>query len=195
MPEYSVFYEATPNPQSMKFIVTAMISPESANFTNAAEAQRSPLAQKLLGFPWAAGVFIGTTFVTVTKQEWVDWDVIAEPLSELIKEHLVRGEPVILPAQSGEGRQYFADGEGSTEDAEGDSPTVLKIKKILREEIRPAVAMDGGDITFSKFENGRVYLQMHGACSGCPSSSYTLKEGIETRLREAIPEVQEVVSL
>ena len=195
MPEYSVFYEATPNPQSMKFIVTAMISPESANFTNANEAQRSPLAQKLLGFPWAAGVFIGPTFVTVTKQEWVDWDVIAEPLSELIKEHLVRGEPVIHPAQSTEGRQYFASGEASTEDAEGDSPTVLKIKKILREEIRPAVAMDGGDITFSKFEDGRVYLQMQGACSGCPSSAYTLKEGIETRLRDAIPEIQEVIAI
>jgi Fe-S cluster biogenesis protein NfuA len=195
MPEYSVFYEATPNPQSMKFIVTAMISPESANFANLAEAQRSPLAQKLLGFPWAAGVFIGPTFVTVTKQEWVDWDVIAEPLSELIKEHLERGEPVIHPAQSAEGRQYISSGDDSTEDSEGDSPTVLQIKKILREEIRPAVAMDGGDITFSKYEDGRVYLHMQGACSGCPSSAITLKEGIETRLRDAIPEIQEVIAI
>lgn len=194
MPEYSVFYEATPNPQSMKFIVTAMISPETANFTNLAEAKRSPLAQKLLGFPWAAGVFIGPTFVTVTKQEWVDWDVIAEPLSELIKEHLVRGEPVLTPENTGE-RQYFSSGDTSTEDSESDSPTIRQIKKILREEIRPAVAMDGGDITFSKYEDRRVYLHMQGACSGCPSSAFTLKEGIETRLRDAIPEIQEVVAI
>lgn len=194
MPEYSVFYEATPNPQSMKFIVTAMISPETANFTNQAEAKRSPLAQKLLGFPWAAGVFIGPTFVTVTKQEWVDWDVIAEPLSELIKEHLVRGEPVLTPENEGE-RKYFSSGDTSTEDLESDTAVVRQIKKILREEIRPAVAMDGGDITFSKYEDNRVYLHMQGACSGCPSSAFTLKEGIETRLRDAIPEIQEVIAI
>jgi Fe-S cluster biogenesis protein NfuA len=192
MPEYSVFYEATPNPQSMKFIVTAMISQESANFTNAAEAKRSPLATKLLGFPWAAGVFIGPTFVTVTKQEWVDWDVIAEPLSELIKEHLMRGEPVI---EAGSERQYISNGDSSTEDSETDTPVVRQIKKILREEIRPAVAMDGGDITFSKYEDNRVYLHMQGACNGCPSSAFTLKEGIETRLRDAIPEIQEVIAI
>lgn len=193
----SVFYEATPNPQSMKFIVTAMISQESANFTSAAEAQRSPLAQKLLGFPWAAGVFIGPTFVTVTKQEWVDWDVIAEPLSDVIKEHLQRGEPVITAprAESEGGRQYFSDNDASTEDRESDSAVVRHIKKILREEIRPAVAQDGGDITFDKYEDGRVFLHMQGACSGCPSSAFTLKEGIETRLRDAIPEIQEVVAV
>ncbi|MGZ3723811.1 MAG: NifU N-terminal domain-containing protein, partial [Bdellovibrionales bacterium] len=96
MAEYSVFYEATPNPQSMKFMVTANISTESINFSSAAEAGRSPLAKKIFGFPWAAGVFIGPNFVTVTKQEWVDWEILAEPLSGLIKEHLERGEPVLL---------------------------------------------------------------------------------------------------
>jgi Fe-S cluster biogenesis protein NfuA len=188
MREYNVFYEATPNPQSMKFIVTAMISDESVNIASAAEASRSPLAQKILGFPWASGVFIGPHFVTVTKQEWVDWDIIADPLSELIKEHLQTGGAVLLPAAA------EAAGEDMNAEKPEDSAVVRQIKQILRDEIRPAVAMDGGDISFDRYENGRVYLHMQGACSGCPSSAYTLKEGIETRLREAIPEIQEVVA-
>jgi Fe-S cluster biogenesis protein NfuA len=185
MSDVTVFYEATPNPQSMKFIATTQIAGESVNFTTATEAQsRSPLAAKIFGFPWAAGVFIGPNFVTVTKQEWVDWDVLAEPLSGLIQEHLQARQPVLLEGVVAE-----------SDDNDDDSPVIKQIKKILREEIRPAVAMDGGDITFGKYEEGRVYLHMQGSCSGCPSSAFTLKEGIETRLKEAIPEVQEVVAL
>lgn len=189
MRDYNVFYEATPNPQSMKFIVTAMISQESINFASQTEASRSPLAQKILGFPWAAGVFIGPHFVTVTKQEWVDWDIIADPLSELIREHLQSGGIVLLdpPAEN--------PGEDLNADREGDSSVIRQIKQILRDEIRPAVAMDGGDISFDRYESGRVYLHMQGACAGCPSSAFTLKEGIETRLRDAIPEIQEVVAV
>ena len=185
MSQITVYYEATPNPQTMKFYTTSSIASDSVNFTTAAEAvSRSPLATKIFGFPWAAGVFIGPTFVTVTKQEWVDWDVLAEPLSGLIQEHLQSRQPVLLEGVVAE-----------SDDNENDSPIIKQIKKILREEIRPAVAMDGGDITFGKFEEGRVYLHMQGSCSGCPSSALTLKEGIETRLKEAIPEVQEVVAM
>lgn len=185
MSDISVFYEATPNPQTMKFIATAPIATESANFTTAAEAaSRSPLAAKIFNFPWSAGVFIGPNFVTVTKQEWVDWEVLAEPLSGLIQEHLQARQPVLLDGIVDE-----------SDENENDSPIVKEIKKILREEIRPAVAMDGGDITFGKYEEGRVYLHMQGSCSGCPSSAFTLKEGIETRLRDAIPEIQEVVAI
>jgi Fe-S cluster biogenesis protein NfuA len=183
MNDMTVFYEATPNPQSMKFIVTAEIASESCQFTSGADASRSPLAQKILGFPWASGVFIGANFVTVTKQDWVDWDIIADPLADLIKEHLQRGEGVLS----------IATHAAADEDESQDSPIVRHIKQILRDEIRPAVAMDGGDITFHKYEDGRVFLHMQGACAGCPSSAYTLKEGIETRLKEAIPEIQEVV--
>ncbi len=177
-----VYYEATPNPQSMKYMVTGTIASESAHFTSASECARSPLAQKIFSFPWAAGVFIGPTFVTVTKQDWVEWEVLAEPLSELIKEHLQSGA-VVLSTVTAE-----------VEDP-NDSTTVRQIKQILRDEIRPAVAMDGGDIVFDKFEEGRVYLHMQGACSGCPSSALTLKDGIETRLKQAIPEILEVVSI
>jgi len=184
MNEYQVFYEATPNPQSLKFTVTAQIANESMNFTNVQETARSPLARKIFGFPWAAGVFIGPTFVTVTKQDWVDWDILSDPLSDLIREHLQRAEGVLLP-----------DTSAPEDSGENDSPIVRQIKQILRDEIRPAVAMDGGDIVFEKYDEGRVYLHMQGSCSGCPSSTYTLKEGIETRLRAAIPEIQEVVSV
>jgi Fe-S cluster biogenesis protein NfuA len=185
MSDLQVFYEATPNPQSMKFIITAPIASESVHFTSVDQTARSPLARKLFGFPWAAGVFIGPSFVTVTKQEWVDWDVIADPLSDLIKEHLTSGEGVLLPSSEPTSSGINAD----------DSSVVQKIKQILQDEIRPAVAMDGGDIQFDRFVDGKVYLKMHGACSGCPSSAYTLKEGIETRLKESIPEVTEVVAV
>jgi Fe-S cluster biogenesis protein NfuA len=182
MPEFQVYYEATPNPNSLKFTVGVPIATESIQFSSANETGRSPLAQKIFGFPWAAGVYIGPNFVSVTKQDWVEWEVLAEPLAGLIKEHLERGEPVLLnPAVES--------------DDENDSPTVRQIKQILRDDIRPAVAMDGGDIVFEKYEDGRVYLHMQGSCSGCPSSALTLKEGIETRLKQAIPEIQEVVSV
>lgn len=189
MAEISVFYEATPNPQSMKFVVTSVISEQSMNFTNAQETQRSPLAAKLFGFPWAAGVFIGPNFVTVTKQAWVEWEILADPLADLIKEHLVSGQPVFVEAEGGAAE--------TTEDVDdpNDPPVIRQIKQILRDEIRPAVAMDGGDISFEGYEDGRVYLHMKGACSGCPSSMYTLKEGIEVRLKDRIPEIQEVISV
>ena len=186
MNDFHVFYEATPNPQSMKFVITQPIAHESVNFATAADAIRSPLAQKIFGFPWAAGVYIGTNFVTVTKHDWVDWDVLAEPLSGLIKEHLESGALVLFTPTGG---------ASAEDDDASDSPTVAQIKRILRDEIRPAVAMDGGDITFDRFEDGRVYLHMQGACAGCPSSAMTLKDGIETRLKQALPDVREVVAV
>ena len=186
MSQINVVHEPTPNPQSMKFVISQQISEETANFTTAQETYRSPLANKIFGFPWTDGIFIGKDYVTVTKQNWVEWDVLAEPLAGLIKEHLESGLAVLQPAP-----QVGAAADGTN----NDSPIVRKIKKVLDEEIRPSVAMDGGDIVFSRYENNIVYIFMQGACSGCPSSTYTLKMGIETRLREAIPEIKEVVSL
>ncbi len=177
-----VRFEATPNPQTLKFTVSQHLTPTSADFKTAAEATRSPLAKKIFGFPWCDGVFIGQDFVTVTKQDWVDWDVLAEPLAGLIAEHLDRGEVVLHEAAA------------SVESA-NDSEVVRAIKKILNEEIRPAVALDGGDIVFNKYEGNIVYLFMQGSCAGCPSSTFTLKEGIEARLKNAIPEIKEVVAL
>ncbi len=182
MEKIEVYYEATPNPQTMKFYTGQAISDESMQIDSIEQARRSPLAQKLFGFPWMAGVFIGPNFVSITKQDWVEWNILADPLCDLISEHLSEGEPVVIPPDS-------------MEEDDSDSDTVKTIKKILNEEIRPAVAMDGGDIVFSKYEGNRLYLHMQGACSGCPSAEITLKEGIEKRIKEYLPEVQEVISI
>lgn len=185
-----VFYEATPNPQAMKFILTKNVAEETVYFDDPQKALRSPLATKLFGFPWASAVMIGPNFVTITKQEWVEWSVLADPLASLIEEHIERGEPVLLP--KADVSALGADGNSVSGD---DSPVVQKIKHVINTEIRPAVAMDGGDIVFHKYENNVVYLYMQGACSGCPSSTMTLKQGIEARLKEAVPEVVEVVAM
>ena len=181
MAQITVSFEPTPNPQSMKFNFSAPIAEEMAEFNDAGNCRRSPLATKIFGFPWAAGIMIGHDFVTITKQDWVEWDVIAEPLASLLQEHIERGEAVLLPETS----------VAASEDSE----QVILIKRILNEEIRPAVAMDGGDIVFHRYEEGVVYVYMRGACSGCPSSMMTLKDGVEARLKAALPEIIEVIAL
>ncbi len=181
---YQVLVEETPNPASLKFVVSDSISPETMQFETAAEAGRSPLVSKIFGFPWTASVYLGNDFVTVTKEDWVEWEPLAQPLANMIRDHLNRGEPVWIEENS-------ADNEMDP----NDPPVVQQIKQILYQEIRPAVAMDGGDVVFHRYEDGVVYIQMRGACAGCPGSTMTLKMGIEGRLREAIPEVIEVVSV
>lgn len=176
--------EMTPNPQTLRFVTNQMLTEQPTEFKKAADAVSAPLARKLFGFPWTESVFIGRDFVAVTKQDWVDWETLAEPLASLIQEHLERGEIVMQP------RAETASATGA-----GDSADVQTIKAILDQEIRPAVAQDGGDIVFHKFEGGVVYLFMQGACSGCPSSTMTLKQGIETRLKAAVPSILEVVSM
>jgi Fe-S cluster biogenesis protein NfuA len=171
----------------MKFIVTEQISNELVSIADANSAYRSPLAQKLFGFPWMAGVLIGPNFITISKQEWVDWETLADPLSEMIKEHLENGEPILSDASQASAAEEDFD--------ESDSPEVRMIKTVLNREIRPAVAMDGGDIVFDRYEDQILYVHMQGSCSGCPSSTMTLKQGIEVRLKEVLPEIKEVVAV
>lgn len=187
MNEVQVFYEATPNPDSMKFVITAKIADETVHFDEPTLAGRSPLASKIFGFPWAQAIMIGPTFVTVTKQDWVDWDILAEPLSQLIKEHIDANEPILTEAS-----EPMAVNDQINDN---DSEVVKQIKTIINRDVRPAVAMDGGDIVFDRFEDGKVYVHMRGACSGCPSSTMTLKQGIEARLKQILPEVEEVVAI
>ena len=179
--------QPTPNPHSMKFILNQNIAEENWETNNVAQAGRSPLAQKILGFPWANRVFIGADFIAINKEDWVEWDTLTEPLSQMIKEHIESGQAVLHPA--------FAEDKKSEKEEEEDSPVVQKIKQILEQDIQPAVAMDGGFIAFAGYENGTVFLKMQGACSGCPSSSVTLKQGIETHLKNKLPEVKEVTAL
>ena len=177
----NVKIEQTPNPQTMKFQFMDSISSQNFEATSVEEAFASPLAMKLFGFPWTKSVFISDNFVTVTKQEWVDWDILAEPLASLLREHIESGEGVLNTPSDTE------------LDSSSDEPMIIqKIKRTLKNEIRPVVALDGGDIEFSSFDSGILYLQMKGACSGCPSSQITLKEGIETRMKELYPEIQGV---
>lgn len=210
----AVRFETTPNPQTMRFTADVFVAKmpggvlteKPVEFKNAAEAQFSPLAKKLFGFPWAAGVYIGRDFITVTKQDWVDWDIIADPLAGLIEEHLESGTAVVTVrvsnAAGGDGRTQdpsAAVTSGRVDDPsaaqDGDSAAVIEIKRVLNEEIRPMVAQDGGDVVFSSYKDGVVYLHMQGSCAGCPSSTMTLKMGIETRLQEAVPEIREVLAL
>lgn len=178
-----VTFEPTPNPATMKFNFGQKISEQSHDFPNVESSQNSPLAAKIFGFPWTASVYLGEDFVTVTKQDWVDWDILATPLAGLLGEHVESGQPVLIKL------------EASLDESANDSEVVKHIKRILHNEIKPVVALDGGDIVFSKYENNVLYLRMQGSCSGCPSSQATLKYGIEVRMKELIPEIKEVVAV
>lgn len=180
--QHQVTIEATPNPATLKFNFSSTISEESFEVPSAQDSERSPLAAKIFGFPWTASIFVGRDFITVTKQDWVEWSVLGEPLRGLIQEHLESGEPVTVQVAA-------ADIEAT------DSEIVKKIKQVLNAEIRPVVALDGGDIVFHSYEDNVLYVRMKGACSGCPSSTATLKDGIEVRMKEVLPEIKEVVSV
>lgn len=169
----------TPNPRSVKFLTDrTLLGVGSADFRTPESCTRSPLAVKLFDLDHVVGVFVCQNFVTVTADRDDKWMELAPRVVEVLKAHLAADEPILvgeLEAQAG--------GEGEVE---------LRIKEILDTQIRPAVAMDGGDIVFVSFDHGVVSLRMQGACGGCPSSTATLKQGIEARLRHFIPQVQRV---
>lgn len=178
-----VFVERTPNPESLKFRVEEKISDETHHFEEPQQAYFSPLASKLFHFPWVDKISIGPHYITINKQDWVDWESLKDPLEKLILEHLQSKEPVIKNPPK------FED-----ETDENDTESVRTIKKVLNERIRPLVARDGGDITFSKYENQVLFLNMKGACSGCPSAEATLKYAVEEELKRHLPEIKEIVS-
>jgi len=172
--------ETTPNPATLKFLPgRAVMTQGTADFRDADAATRSPLAQRLFGLPGVTGVFFGADFITVSKEETVDWPQMKTAILGIIMEHFTSGQPLLLR-------------ENAAEDAEEESEVVAQIKELLETRVRPAVAQDGGDIIFEHYEDGVVYLHMQGSCSGCPSSTATLKAGIENMLRHYVPEVVEV---
>jgi Fe-S cluster biogenesis protein NfuA len=176
--------EGTPNPATLKFLPgETVMGLSTADFASAASAQRSPLATALFALPGVARVFLGGDFVTVTKTDQVDWPSLKPQVLGTIMDHFVAGLPVI------EG----ADGGLNEEDTDpADQEVVDQIKELLDTRVRPAVASDGGDIVFRGFRDGVVRLHMQGSCSGCPSSSATLKHGIENMLKHYLPEVRAV---
>jgi len=180
--------EQTPNPATLKFLPgCAVMESGTANFTDPRSASRSPLAERLFALPEVTGVFLAADFITITKNGDSDWPQLKPAVLAAIMEHFTAGRPVIL-AEAGEDAN-------AAEGGEEDDEIVTQIKELLETRVRPAVAMDGGDIIFQDFEDGVVYLHMQGSCSGCPSSTATLKAGIENMLRHYIPEVREVCAI
>jgi Fe-S cluster biogenesis protein NfuA len=181
--------EATPNPATLKFLPGRVVMPEGTfDARDPRGATSSPLAERLFEIPGVAGVFFGYDFITVTKAAG-EWQHLKPAILGAIMEHFMAGLP-ILKAEAGPAQE---DGEEFFD--EDDAPTVATIKELLETRIRPAVAGDGGDITFRGFKDGVVYLAMKGACSGCPSSTATLKHGIQNLLRHFLPDVREVQSV
>jgi Fe-S cluster biogenesis protein NfuA len=176
--------EETPNPATLKFLPgRTVMSTGTANFSDAAAGARSPLATRLFELDGVTGVFLGADFVSVTKDDTTDWYQMRPAVMGVMMDIFSSGVDVVA--------DDFAATPDSTAAAD-DSELVGQIKELIDTRVRPAVAQDGGDIIFHGFENGIVYLHMQGACSGCPSSTATLRSGIENMLRHYIPEVTEV---
>ncbi len=177
--------ETTPNPATLKFLPgQTVLDSGTADFPEAGAAGGSPLASRIFTVPGVTGVFLGSDFVTVTKADDAVWDHLKPSVLGAIMEHYQSGAPVIETASAAGGGHNHQDGP--------DAEIITQIKELLDTRVRPAVAQDGGDITFHGFDRGVVYLHMQGACAGCPSSTLTLKMGIENLLRHYIPEVTEV---
>jgi len=176
--------EPTPNPATLKFIPGRPVLGEgTADYRTPEDAVDSPLAQRLFEVDGVKGVFLGSDFISVTKGE-AEWQHLKPAILGAIMEHFMSGAPVL-------GSEAANDVAGGNYDAK-DEETVLTIKELLDTRVRPAVAQDGGDITFHGYRDGVVYLHMRGACAGCPSSTATLRHGIENLLRHFCPDVQEV---
>ncbi len=179
--------EATPNPSTLKFLPGKVVMESgTADFRSGEDAASSPLASRLFAVPGVTGVFFGYDFVTVTKSDQ-EWQHLKPAILGSIMEHFMSGAPVM-------GSAALANDDGSESEffAAGDENIVKTIKELLETRVRPAVAQDGGDITFRGFRDGKVFLNMKGSCAGCPSSTATLKHGVQNLLRHFIPEVQEV---
>jgi Fe-S cluster biogenesis protein NfuA len=174
--------EQTPNPATLKFLPGQVVMEKgTADFPTPAQGKNSPLASNLFALDGVKGVFLGHDFITVTKDDSRDWSTLKPHVLAAIMDHFLSG----LPALSGEVETAPAPTGPITE-------VEKQIRELIDERVRPAVAQDGGDITFERFENGVVFLQLKGSCAGCPSSTATLKSGIENMLKHYIPEVTEV---
>lgn len=182
--------ETTPNPHTLRFVVNReLIAAGTVNFRDAADARQSPLARALFEIGGVQGVLVGQGFVTVTKAPEALWSELASSCTRALRTVLETVEDVVGAPAAGAAAPVAFPGGGT------DDPISAKIQEILNAEIRPAVAMDGGDIIFYGFKDGVVSLHLQGSCSSCPSSVMTLKMGVETRLKMLIPEVREVIQV
>ena len=178
--------EQTPNPQTLKFLPGKVVMDEgTVFFQNKDKISNSPLAKRLFNVDGVTSVFFGSDFITITKSDSLDWQVMKPEILGAIMDHFNSEEPIINNDANDKGKESLLENSN-------DSDIVKQIKELLDTRVRPAVAMDGGDIIYDSYKDGIVYLHMQGACSGCPSSTATLKMGIENMLKHYVPEVREV---
>jgi Fe-S cluster biogenesis protein NfuA len=190
-----IYAESTPNPSSIKFVANIALNPAPAIvFTDATMAKSSPIATELFNFPFVQSVFIASNFITITKSDAVEWTEVMSPVRDFLKVYLESGKPIFSkaapPVVHTDGRANI----NADASAKPFSEIETKIASILEEYIKPAVESDGGAISLKSFENGVVTVIMQGSCSGCPSSTMTLKAGIEGLLKRLLPEVQIVIA-
>ena len=188
MNNLNIYIESNPNPNSLKFVTNIMLVDEGIvkDYPDIQSAKDSPLAKKLFDFEYVKRVFIMSNFITITKTEKFSWEEIKLDLRDFIKKYIEEKNEIILIPKNKSSKKSDTDTDTDTIDE--------KIKNILEEYIKPAVEQDGGAIDFESFNNGRVTVSLKGACSGCPSSTLTLKSGIENLLKRFVPEVKEVVA-
>ncbi len=204
--DIEVFFKATPNPHALKFYFTKEIAHKTLHIASLQEAKGSPLAQRLFGFPWVKGVFIGRDFVSITKQDWVEWSMLTRALCDLLAEYAAKDQvwskepPSPQPAA---GASTDAAPQPSPHAAATEHYAQLKgadleraVKEVLAQDIRPALAMDGGDADFNSLsDSGVLRLKMQGACVGCPSLHMTLQEGVERHMRKLFPQITRVEAI
>ena len=197
----SIYAESTPNPATMKFVASSVLVPNgtSAEYTSAQEATDSPLAARLFSFPFVTGVFLSSNFITLTKNDLVEWQEVFGELRDYITNYIVTGHPIF--SDDFKGQQPAEPTEKASENTLPKSAILPanemeeRIVNLLEEYVRPAVESDGGAIEFNKYEEGKLTVVLKGACSGCPSSTQTLKNGIQGLFDQMMPEVKEVVAL
>lgn len=182
--------EQTPNPSTRKFLPgQKVMEAGTRDFPDFASAQASPLAAALFSSGMVEGVFFGRDFVSVTASPETSWNDLEPLVLETLLDHFVSGAPLFAP---GTAAGIHVAGDSDFEDNPEDSDIIDQIKELIETRVRPAVAQDGGDIAYRGYKDGRLFLSMHGACSGCPSSTITLKRGIESLIRHYVPEVESV---
>ena len=181
--------ETTPNPTTLKFLPgQPVMEAGTRDFATPEEAEASPLAEAIFASGGVEGVFFGRDFISVTAAPGADWRQLKPQILATLLDHYAGGAPLFRPASAG----GIAVAEEVFDDDPADADIVAQIRELIETRVRPAVAQDGGDIVYRGFRQGRVYLAMHGACSGCPSSTMTLKHGIESLLKHYVPEVEAV---
>src|SRR3954449_8543697 len=183
--------EQTPNPSTRKFLPgQTVMDAGTRDFADADTAEASPLASALFASGLVEGVFFGRDFISVTAAPGVSWTDLEPVVVETLLDHFVGGAPLFTPGTAA--GIHIADEAPAVDEDPADADIIDQIKELIETRVRPAVAQDGGDIVYKGYRDGRLYLSMHGACSGCPSSSVTLKRGIESLIRHYVPEVETV---